>query len=136
METFPHHTCLFYSVPCSTLKLYVSHLQSQHAKDPSFNILCGITDCREAFWTFSAFNSHIYRHHHSAIGILRGSEDHTVVSDNDDRETDLLHESSNSDECLDMTMDWQEEQSPESVGALICTPDNSMMLSEKERGKN
>ena len=35
----------------------------------SFNVLCGVSGCREVFRTFSAFNSHIYRHHRSEIGI-------------------------------------------------------------------
>ena len=54
-----------------TLKLYVSHLRLVHAKDPAFNIMCGVTGCREVCRTFSAFNSHIYRHHGETIGIDR-----------------------------------------------------------------
>ena len=56
------------------LKLYVSHLRLVHAKDPNFNLMCGVGGCREVFRAFSAFNSHIYRHHREAIGI--DSADH------------------------------------------------------------
>ena len=52
-----------------SLKLYVSHLRLVHAKDLNFNIMCGVSGCREVFRAFSAFNSHIYRHHREAIGI-------------------------------------------------------------------
>ena len=40
-----------------------------HAKEKSFNVLCGVRGCREVFRTFSAFNSHIYRHHRAEFGI-------------------------------------------------------------------
>lgn len=52
-----------------TLKLYVSHLRLVHAKDTNFNIMCGVSGCREVFRAFSAFNSHVYRHHRDAIGV-------------------------------------------------------------------
>ena len=58
--------CKFISL---NLKLYVSHLRLVHAKDPAFDIMCGVGGCREVFRAFSAFNSHIYRHHRDAIGI-------------------------------------------------------------------
>ena len=31
--------------------------------------MCGVSGCREVFRAFSAFNSHIYRHHRDAIGV-------------------------------------------------------------------
>lgn len=46
-----------------------------HAKEKSFNVLCGVCDCREVFRTFSAFNSHIYRHHRAEVGIDQGVHD-------------------------------------------------------------
>ena len=52
-----------------SLKLFVSHLRLVHSSDPSFHIMCGIDDCREVFRAFSAFNSHVYRHHRAALGI-------------------------------------------------------------------
>ena len=45
----------------------MSHLRLVHAKDPSFNIMCGVDACREVFKAFSAFNSHVYRHHRNAF---------------------------------------------------------------------
>ena len=54
-----------------TLKLYVSHLRLVHAKDPAFSIMCGVSGCREVFRAFSAFSSHIYRHHRKAIGVAQ-----------------------------------------------------------------
>ena len=52
-----------------SFKLYVSHLRLVHSKDSSFNILCGVDGCREVFRAFSAFNSHVYRHHPSVVGV-------------------------------------------------------------------
>ena len=52
-----------------TLKAYINHLRLVHAKDSSFRVMCGINGCREIFRAFSAFNSHVYRHHRSALGL-------------------------------------------------------------------
>lgn len=52
-----------------SFKLYVSHLRVVHSKDPSFNIMCGVDGCREVFRAFSAFNSHVYRHHRAVVGV-------------------------------------------------------------------
>lgn len=127
METSSSYICPLCSISCSTLKLYVSHLRVQHAKDPSFNVLCGIGNCREVFRTFSAFNSHVYRHHRSDIGIRRGSDDHSTDSE---RESGLLHQSGNPDERIDATMDWQEQQNTEDL-ILGCTSDKSLTLSQE-----
>ena len=62
-------SCRLCHAQCPTPKLYVSHLRVVHSKDPSFNVLCDIGGCREVFRTFSAFNSHIYRHHRSEMGM-------------------------------------------------------------------
>lgn len=35
--------------------------------------MCGVDGCREVFRAFSAFNSHVYRHHRSVIGLGTGS---------------------------------------------------------------
>ena len=51
------------------LRAYISHLRLVHSSDPSFDIMCGISDCREVFRAFAAFNSHVYRHHRSALGL-------------------------------------------------------------------
>ena len=64
-----YFTCPFCASLSSTLKLYVSHLRIVHSKDPKFNIICGIGGCREVFRAFSAFNSHIYRHHRTEMGV-------------------------------------------------------------------
>ena len=69
MASTSPYVCPLCTSPSSTLKLYVSHLRVMHSKDPSFNILCGIGDCWEVFRTFSAFNSHVYRHHRSDLGM-------------------------------------------------------------------
>ena len=64
-----------------TPKLCVSHLRLVHAKDPNFH-MCGVSGCREVFRAFSAFNSHIYRHHRDAIGVASqdSSLDHSSGS--------------------------------------------------------
>ena len=61
-----------------TLKLYVSHLRLVHAKDPAFSIMCGVSGCREVFRAFSAFSSHIYRHHRKAIGVAQPDSSQTA----------------------------------------------------------
>ena len=66
--------CPICSSASLSLKLYVSHLRLIHSKDPSFNIMCGVDGCREVFRAFSAFNSHIYRHHREAIGVAKKKE--------------------------------------------------------------
>ena len=63
------YSCPLCKTESPTLKLYVSHLRVVHSKDPSFGIICGVGGCREVFRTFSAFNSHIYRHHRADMGI-------------------------------------------------------------------
>ena len=60
-----------------TLKLYISHLRVSHSKDPSFNVICGVGGCREVFRAFSVFNTHIYRHHQSEIGVSNPTESGT-----------------------------------------------------------
>ena len=34
---------------------------------------CGVSDCREVFGAFSAFNSHIYCHHRAEIGVQQAT---------------------------------------------------------------
>ena len=55
--------CVLCGIPSPSLKLFVSHLRSVHGKDLNFNVMCNISECREVFRAFSAFNSHVYRHH-------------------------------------------------------------------------
>lgn len=52
-----------------SFKQYVSHLRVVHGKDPLFNVMCGVDGCREVFRAFTAFNSHVYRHHRVAVGL-------------------------------------------------------------------
>lgn len=85
-----------------TIKLYVSHLRLVHAKDPNFNIMCGVNGCREVFRAFSAFSSHIYRHHREAIGI--GS----AIVQELESSTSPVHPAS--------------EYETESVAAAVCDP--------------
>ena len=62
----------------------------------------GVGGCREVFRAFSAFNSHIYRHHREAIGIDSATEQHL--------------ESSTS------TVPPVSEYESESVAAVVCDP--------------
>ena len=82
--------CVTWQCPiCSstslTLKLYVSHLRLVHSKDPAVNIMCGVEGCREVFRAFSAFSSHVYRHHRAAIGVNPS----TVDEDSNSSATDM-----------------------------------------------
>ena len=69
MAAYTSFLCPLCSFSSTTLKLYVSHLRVVHAKDPKFSIICGVAGCREVFRAFSAFNSHIYRHHRCEVGV-------------------------------------------------------------------
>ena len=86
MATTLCYNCPLCCVSSPTLKLYVSHLRVTHSKEKSFSVLCGVNDCREVFRTFSAFNSHIYRHHRVEIGIQNQSADNNLTVD-----TDVVH---------------------------------------------
>ena len=81
MATSAAYSCPFCGSPSQTLKLYVGHLRVIHAKDPNFNIMCGVGGCREVFRAFSAFNSHIYRHHRTEVGVDQVGMDSPSVSD-------------------------------------------------------
>ena len=65
------YTCRFCSSLHATLREYVSHLRVIHAKDPKFNLMCVVGNCREVFRAFSAFSSHVYRRHRSVMGMGR-----------------------------------------------------------------
>lgn len=69
MATSALKKCFLCGSPSLTWRLYVSHLRVVHSKDPSFHLMCGIDGCREVFRTFSAFNSHVYRHHRDVMGV-------------------------------------------------------------------
>ena len=56
-----------------TLKLSISHLRLVHHGDPSFDIECGIGGCTQRFHAFPAFNSHVYRVHRDALGLVSRS---------------------------------------------------------------
>lgn len=51
------------------LSLRISHLRLVHSSDPAFHVVCGIENCSETFWKFSAFSSHVYRHHRTPLGL-------------------------------------------------------------------
>ena len=72
-------TCPLCPTTSSTLREYVSHLRIVHSKDAKFNVICGVGRCREVFHAFSAFNSHIYRHHRDLMGLDRAGENHLNV---------------------------------------------------------
>ena len=76
---------------CGCLKNYVGHLRVSHGKERSFHVMCGVSGCREVFRTFSAFNSHIYRHHRVEIGIV--PSDSGTPGINHPMEPDLISQS-------------------------------------------
>ena len=85
-----------------TLKLSISHLRLVHHGDPGFDIMCGIGECVLRFRTFSAFNSHVYRVHRDALGLVSCSiplQDNTV-SPLDQIESSLLGECEDYDMSL------------------------------------
>ena len=53
-----------------------------HSKDSSFCIVCNIEGCRHVFKTFTAYNSHIYRHHRTALGLDERIEESNMQSSN------------------------------------------------------
>ena len=60
--------CSYFS---PSLSQHVSHLRLVHSQDPNFFVKCGIEGCSSHFSTFAAFNTHIYRHHRSALGLIQ-----------------------------------------------------------------
>ena len=52
-----------------SISLHISHLRLVHSMDRSFHVTCGIDGCDREYRAFSAFNTHAYRHHRSALGI-------------------------------------------------------------------
>lgn len=73
------YTCRFCSSLHATLREYVSHLRVIHAKDPKFNLMCVVGNCREVFRAFSAFSSHVYRRHRSVMGVGREALESVMV---------------------------------------------------------
>ena len=55
------------SLNLATLANWLSHIRLVHSSDSSFAISCGIDQCSRTFKTFSAFNSHVYRNHRTAV---------------------------------------------------------------------
>ena len=108
MATFQCPLC---SVSSPTLRLHVSHLRVTHAKEDSFSVLCGVNDCREVFRTFSAFNSHIYRHHRTEVGIsqLAEVESHSSNPPGEEVQSDIiLSESSRCSENAADAVDYHD----------------------------
>lgn len=83
--------CVLCGIPSPSLKLYISHLRTVHGKDPNFNVMCNINECREVFRAFSAFNSHVYRHHRVAVGLEKPATvcDDAQANDSSVVDTDL-----------------------------------------------
>ena len=46
-----------------TLKDLLRHIRLQHADSPTFNIQCGIQNCRRTFVNFHTFRNHAYVYH-------------------------------------------------------------------------
>ena len=65
-----------------SLTFHISHLRLVHSKDSSFCIVCNIEGCRHVFKTFTAYNSHIYRHHRTALGLEKHIEESNMQSSN------------------------------------------------------
>lgn len=104
MATPVSYSCPLCRHSLPTLKLFVSHLRVLHSKDPSFSILCGVRGCREVFGAFSAFSSHIYRHHRSDMGISSLPKSSTCVLSSPEMSdpSDLS--------VIDESMEWQGQQ--------------------------
>ena len=66
MEIFYCHFCGYFA---PALPSYISHLRLVHAEDPKFDVICGIDSCQLRLMAFTAFSSHIYRHHRAALGL-------------------------------------------------------------------
>ena len=103
------YSCPLCSSPSLTLKLYASHLRVLHSKDPLFSILCGVRGCLEVFRTFSAFNSPIYRHHRSDMGI-------TAAEASGPPPLDLTDATSGTDQTE--RMECEEQDNQQEVGPL------------------
>ena len=53
-----------------TFKLRVSHLRLVYSYSKQFQTVCPLLNCGLLFSTFCSYNSHVYRHHRTEIGIF------------------------------------------------------------------
>lgn len=98
-------------------RLHVSHLRLVHSKDCNFDVNCGIKGCSKRFLAFSAFNTHIYRHHRSEMGLDTSLESSVGVC------TNLLH---NVIQEPEESTDTCYENSIGCNAALICHDDSQV----------
>ena len=79
-ETSPIVECPLCGYFSPSLTFHVSHLRLVHFEDSSFSIVCNIEGCKHVFKAFTAYNSHIYRHHRVALGLDKHIEESNVQS--------------------------------------------------------
>ena len=63
------HECSMCDFLSPLLTFQVSHFRLVQSKDCNFSVSCGIGGCVEHFRSFSAYTSHVYRRHRTAIGL-------------------------------------------------------------------
>ncbi len=106
-RSFPVTTCTLCSYFAPSLKLYISHLRIVHSRDPLFQVICGIEGCKNKFRAFTAFNTHVYRHHRVALGLETQTGLETQNSTELDGECSINSESptfeSDADPCASAT---------------------------------
>lgn len=67
--------CSLCATRLPSLAFYISHLRLVHATDPNFSVKCGINHCSSNFKSFGGFNSHVYRHHRDALGLVKSDQE-------------------------------------------------------------
>lgn len=82
------YECSLCATRLPSLVSYISHLRLVHATDPNFRVKCGINNCLSNFKSFGGFNSHVYRHHRDALGLVKSVQGQDF---NDDKAADDSH---------------------------------------------
>lgn len=83
MQDFQHVGCRMPVVRLFSpnFTLHISHLRLVHSSDPSFNFVCSVRGCMHTgvFKAFSAYSSHVYRHHRVALGLEMFSDSGNTI---------------------------------------------------------
>jgi hypothetical protein len=91
-----------------TFANFFRHVTTYHQSDPDFRIVCSLgPTCGALYRTFSAYKSHVYRHHQSQLHPIRPNARDIPSYDNDARqtETDDVIASHSTDDLLDRDSD-------------------------------
>jgi len=119
MSTFACPLC-FTDREFSNFSIYFRHITSFHQNESGFEISCNLNStCGVSYRTFSAYKSHVYRHHSSELTTKTNSDISKIVvtDDKEQNDKDLIYNDDDDDELyllkdaieLDLSKDVTEE---------------------------